>query len=123
MKTAFDYIRNTPPKELPEVQFTTVDELIAKIDEIQAEFNTIILHDAPQEVIWHLMFQRFFQVSCTSKNCCFVQFRGHRLWVAYENDVPVFATSQGVNTVNPPRSNEVVAGADKKYSDWRKVTF
>jgi hypothetical protein len=123
MKTAFDYIRNTPPPEIPKVQFTTVDELIAKIDEIQAEFNTIILQDAPPEIIWHLQFMRFFQVSCTSKNACFVQFRGHRMWVAYENDVPVFATLQGVNTQNMPSSIEIVPGANKPYSDWRKITF
>jgi hypothetical protein len=55
MKTAFDYIRSTPEKEIPKVQFTTVDELIAKIDEIQTEFNTIILLDAPDTVIWHLI--------------------------------------------------------------------
>jgi hypothetical protein len=123
MKTAFDYIRSTPEKETPKVKFTTVDELIAKIDEIQTEFHTIILLDAPDTVIWHLMFRRFFAVSCLSKYKCYVQFRGHTQWVAYENDVPVFATQQGVNTQNKPSSKTIVPGADKIYSDWRKVQF
>jgi len=118
MKTAFDYRKEV--KQNPVVQFDTIEKLMDEIDAFQQDFDFIVVTDISSDAVQHLMYKGFFDVSCQSKYQCTVRWRGHTKWVAFENETPVFATNQGSWCYYPPT---YALGAEKTYSDWRKVHF